>query len=339
MTDTQLVEYSVTEAQIAKLGDIYLDLTIDNLKDLEQFEAVTTARKVMKSHRVAVQNEEKALKADANAWRKKVGDRAKEIYAKIYPIENHLIEEEQKVKDEEARIQAEEAARQQKIVDDRILQLRAVDSDLPSRSYMEVATMTDEEFDTALFDATEEYKHRKEAEEKEAARLKSEREEQERIRAENEKEARRLAAEKVKQEAEARAKQDAIDSANRIEREKLAAERKAFEEKQAATERLEREKREAEEARIREEQRKKDEAEAKAKAQVERDEARAKETKRIEEMRPDAEKMRLYFYALQEIPEPELTTEWGIDGMKIFQHNLKEYISTAMHMVGVDTKA
>jgi len=70
--EKQVVEYSVVEADIAKMKSIYMDLVITDLDDDEQFKQVKEARLIVKGKRCAVENERKALKADALAWGRKV---------------------------------------------------------------------------------------------------------------------------------------------------------------------------------------------------------------------------------------------------------------------------
>ena len=88
MTETQVVEYNVTDAAIAEMSDLYMGLVITNLEDKEQFDAVRSARLVVKGKRIEVDKKRKELKADALAWGKKVQTEANRIFALIEPIEN-----------------------------------------------------------------------------------------------------------------------------------------------------------------------------------------------------------------------------------------------------------
>ena len=183
MEEIGIVKYSIVEAEIAKWKEIYMDLAIDDLESKEQFDAIHSARMVVKNGRIAIEKERKNLNSDALAWQKKVNGRAKELFALIEPIETHLQNEEQKVIDEQNRIEAEEEARQKAIVEKRIEDLLKVECPM---SFVDVAVLTDEEFDNLLMGKTLEFEERQklkaiaEAEQRaEAERLELQRKEQE----------------------------------------------------------------------------------------------------------------------------------------------------------------
>ena len=89
-------EVDITDAAIAEMSTLYMGLAITDLEDKEQFDAVHSARMVVKGKRVEVEKKRKELKADAIAWGKKVDTEAKRIFGKLEPIETHLINEENK---------------------------------------------------------------------------------------------------------------------------------------------------------------------------------------------------------------------------------------------------
>jgi len=196
--NTQIVKYSVAEAEIAKMSAIYMDLVITDLEDKEQFNQVRDARLVVKGKRVAVEKERKDLKSEALKWGKKVDGKAKLLFGLLEPIETHLQAEENKVKAEQERIEAEEAEKERIKNQFRVNELFKVGCVLP---FIEIATKSDEEYADLLqgktqeFEAEQEKKEKGEADRKaEEARLTKQKEEQD---AESE----RLAKAKAEQEA------------------------------------------------------------------------------------------------------------------------------------------
>jgi len=195
--EKQIVEYSVVEADIAQMKSVYMDLAITDLEDTEQFKQVNDARLIVKGKRCAVENERKSLKKEALEWGRKVDGRANEIFALIKPIESHLQAEEQKVLDEQERINAEADAKEKAMLKKRFDDLYAVGY---TEEPIALAVMTDDEFQCLLDDKTfafnEAQKEKAEAEAKEKKRLADE---EAARKAEDE----RLAKQKVEQEAEA----------------------------------------------------------------------------------------------------------------------------------------
>jgi len=216
--ETQVVKYSVVEADIANMKSIYMDLVITDLDDKEQFNQVKEARLVVKGKRCAVENERKALKKSALEWGRQVDGKANEIFALIEPIETHLQTEENKVIEEEKRIEREEEERQRKINQKRVDDLMAVECVMP---FLEVATMTDDEFQCLLGDKTFEFEERKKAkaeeERLEKARLAKEA-------ADRKAEDERLAKQKVEQDAKDKKQREESESLKK-EKQKLRDEK------------------------------------------------------------------------------------------------------------------
>jgi len=286
----EIVKYDITDAAIAEMENLYMGLTIDDIEDKEQLDAVHSARMVIKGKRIDVEKTRKELKADALAWGKKVDSEAKKIFAKLEPIESHLMAEEQKVIDEKARIEAEAEAKEQAIIQGRIDELHKYGVVLP---FFEVATLSDDEYVKTLTIARVKYAEEqarlnREADERRAEekRLADEREKQEQI---------------AKEQAEAQAK---INEANR----QIEADRKAIEdEKQREKERKDREAFEikaAADAKIQAEKDAKKKAEREERERIEADEAQRIEKERIEQLRPDKEKIQAWISDCQWSPEP-----------------------------------
>ena len=284
MTETQLVEYNVTDVVIAEMEKAYMCLTIKDFDDTEGFQAVHEARMVVKGKRVEVEKRRKALKADALAYGKLIDSEAKKVFTKLEPIETHLQTEEDKVINEKKRIKEEEEAKEREKIQSRLTILSGYGKIVP---FFDAAAWTDEEFVETVDKAKAEYEEIQQKAREEAAQIVREEEarkaEDERLakeRAELEAERKRIAAE----QAEAQAK---IDEANR----KIEAEKAAIEaEKKAEQERKDREKFEKDA---------KEKAEREAKAKAERDEqerlarerAETEEKARQESLKPDKDKL------------------------------------------------
>ena len=223
--------------------------------------------------------------------------------------------EQKRIADEEARKEAEK-------IDKRVADLLAVEVTMPR---IDVATMTDEEFDTLIFDKTEEWRFEQDTiAEKLAAENKRLEEEAAARRAEKE----RLdkIAEQQKIQAEALEKQQA----------ELIAKERAFQEERDRVRREEQVKIDAENARI------KAEAEAKAKAEREVKEAEERkiatenEAKRQEALRPDKEKLNRWLSDLQKSfynNAPELSTEESESIFNDIVYIFNQFITSAFDRV------
>ena len=286
--ETQVVKYSVVEADIAQMRSVYMDLVITDLEDVEQFKQVKEARLIVKGKRCAVENERKKLKSDALAWGKKVDGRAKEIFALIEPIETHLAKEEQKVLDEQKRLAEEQAMEEAERVDKRVADLLAVGVTMPR---IDVALMDDDEYQCLLGDKTFEFEERQKA----LAEAKAAEE-------------KRLADEKAEREAEAKrlAKQKA-------EQDKIAADLKKQQDE------LEAKYKEMRAEKIRAEAERRLEIDAKAKVEQEAKEASDREmaAKEAEERRfallPDKERLTEWVNSFELPSEPELDHSNAVD--------------------------
>lgn len=287
----EVVKYDITTAEIEKMKSVYMDLVITDLKDEDQFNSVKDARLVVKGKRCAVENRRKELKADALAWGKKVDTEANRIKGLLEPIETHLQNEENKVIEEQKRNEAEEKERQRKITQGRIDELLKVECVMP---FMEVATLTDEEYADLLQGKTQEWEAEQEKKAKEVAERKAEEERLAKQKAEQD----AFSAALKKQADDLAAQQKAIqDEKNRIEAEKrVEQERKAKEKFEKETrERIEREAKE----KIERESREKEEAEKRA----------AEKKAKKAEMRPDKDKAYDFANAISDIPTPEVKSD------------------------------
>ena len=239
----QVVKYDITSAAISKMNSIYMALNITDLEDKDEFKAVHDARMVVKGHRVSVEKRRKELKKGALEYGREVDNKAKGIFVLLEPIETHLQTEEDKVVEEQKRIEAEEDRKQREKISTRIMDLGRYRVILP---HLEVSTMTDEEFDTALAEAKADW----DAEEKRQANAEAARRAEdaqlEKIRKDQEAEAARLAGIQAAQEAE----QAAREAANKVREDALAVKEKAINDELAQIAQKAADKEAAEEARI-----------------------------------------------------------------------------------------
>jgi colicin import membrane protein len=316
---TEVVEYSVTDAAIAKMSADYMGLTVNGLDDKAGLAMVHSARMVVKGKRLEVEKKRKELKADALAWSQKVDSEARRITALLAPIEDHLETEEGKITAEKARLKAEDERKKQERAQARVDALARLGVSLPFLQAMEIS---EGDYQARLIIAEDEHKKEQErvaglkrfeeeraaaerkVREEEAARLAAERAELDRIRAEED-------AKRKEQEAILRAEREALEAKRReeeararVEREAIEAERRKVEDARREQERKEaiaKAEKEAAERAIREEKeriereaREKAEAEAAAKAEAERQDA----------LRPDKERLIAFAVALVSLPSP-----------------------------------
>ena len=207
MTEQQkqydVIKFDVTEAAIAKMADVYLQLRVKDVNDEEGFKAVHDARMVVVKHRTGVEKHRKALKKDALEWGRKVDAEAKKIFGKLHPIETHLTRQEAIVTNEKKRIEAAKAKALEEKMESRLETLAEYGRHM---KYQEVAIMNDDEWQECIATVIKEHRIEQErlAEEK---RIEAER--QAKIRAEQEAERERLEKIRIEQEAEMKKAQEA----------------------------------------------------------------------------------------------------------------------------------
>jgi hypothetical protein len=93
--ETALIEADITDTKIAGMKDKYFQLSVEDKEDNVGFQAVTTARKEVKSFRVSVEKFAKELRTPATLFQKAVISKEKEIVGKITEIEDYLISQEE----------------------------------------------------------------------------------------------------------------------------------------------------------------------------------------------------------------------------------------------------
>lgn len=291
----EIIKYDVNEAEIAKLSDIYMNLTIKDFEDIEGFEAVHSGRMVMVKHRTAIDKLRKRTNEDAQTFIKTNNTNAKKLLALMEPIETHLKEEEGKITKEKERIKAEEDRLKKERVEKRVNALLALGVVV---AFIDVAMMSDEDFTKLLAESEESY----------VTKLNTQEEERLAKEAEKKKLAEDLAkADALKKELDAKAKElEEKEKKLQTEREAIEAEKEA-EHKRAAE--LEAKEKLEEELKIQAEKDAQEKVEREAREKKEREEAEEKEKARQEALRPDKEKLLLWVDAILSVPEPELASD------------------------------
>ena len=296
----QIVKYDVTEAAISEMRSLYMDLIVKDIDDKDGFEAVHSARMVVKGKRIAVEKQRKDFKADALEYGKRVDAEAKKIFALLGPIESHLQEQEDVVINERKRIQAEKEAAEQARIHDMVDAFASVGRTVP---FFELATMSDDEF-TKLYNATKKGFEAEQSRIAEEKRLEIERLEKERL--EREAEAKRLADE--------RAELDKIKAEQEAERKRLKEEQDKIDAEKRKAERIAFEKQALENARIAAEKATKEKADREAAEKVAAEAKAKEEAERAEKLRPDKEKLIAFARFLQKgVKYPELSTSEAKD--------------------------
>jgi hypothetical protein len=218
-TDTRLIPLRSHDVAIAKLQPaLQYDITTDA-------KLVDRARKDAKQVRCAIESARKKLVEDAVTWQREVNAVAKDITARVSPIEEHCERIEAEHAAEKKRKQEEAAAAEKaRRIAGRIAEARAlrISDEAKARVMPEMQLAapfeSDEMWAERIKSAMQidtviaEEKAAAAARKAEEARLKAEREELARQRAEIEAERKRLADEQAKREAEERAKRQAEEA-------------------------------------------------------------------------------------------------------------------------------
>jgi hypothetical protein len=333
---TELIKFDVTEQQIARMGEEFAGITFDNPKN---YEAGTKALRTLRELRVGVKETHHTLKAESLAFGRRVDAAAKHYTALLEEIEAPLLAAKSAVDTEKLRLKAEKEAAEKAAVEAQIRAEReAEEARLKAIRDAEQADIDRQkaELGAELLKLDAE---RREAAERERvateARQAVERAERERVAKEQAAERERMAAERRKLEDEQKAERDRAAA----ERQKLDEERRAVERekdrvaregiRQAAEEaaklNAEREAIETERRAVAAEKERLDrleferqaaitaEANARAKAEEERvaaEEARIAQAEReaaalarLEALRPDREKLRMFARQIRSLLE------------------------------------
>ncbi len=322
------IAYTPSEQQITDWAKEFFPLVITDLNDKAMVKRVHDARMIVRDARITIEKTRVALKAEALEYGRRVDSEAKRHSQRVEEIERHLTAQEGKVEAEKARVKKEKEDAARAVLQKRVALLAAVSlhgiCHLPPS---QVETMTEQQFQDTLGDATDEFNaaqaaiaEKERAAKAEAERLAKEKADLDRQRAEQEAEKKRLADEQAKLDAEKKRIADEEAAKDRVaENERIAKE--AAERARIETE--ERMKREAAEAKAKaereaaevKERQEREAAEAKARAEAEEAAAKAKteaeEAARLkaEAMRPDKEKLLAFADYVAAIELPKLSVE------------------------------
>jgi len=295
---TQIVEYSVTDAELASLATKYA--AVPDAATPEGYEEIKTCLREITPLRTAVEKRRKELKKDALEWGRKVDSEAKRITQALVDIETPHREAKKAIDEEAARLEEEARAVEERRIESIQARINEMGLGMTGHGGMSVDTIDSmlqgldtcyEGFDFQEFAGAAEVerdrvrKHllaamteRKKFDE-EQANIEAEKRAIEKERAEQDRIAKEHAERQAELDAQAaaqRREQEAIDQRKREEEaKKLAAEREEARKVQQEKERLEREA-------------------AEQKAAAEAEAAAVAEAKRQDELRPDVEKLQAW---------------------------------------------
>lgn len=316
ITDSEMLsKYGVDLAQIEAVRAECAGKTFDtpsNYKD--GVKALARARDT----RVGIDKRRKELKADALEYGRRVDSVARELTSLISPIEDDL--QAKKDASDEAKRIAKEAEERRK------------------KEELEAKIRAEREAEEARLKAEREAKEKQLAEERaafeaEKARLAEEqrvrdeaaRVERERVEREQEAERQRIAAERTALEAEQKRIRDEAEAKARAERARMAEEQRRIDVQREAIEAEKRRIDQAENERIAREKAEKEAAERVERDRIEAEERRvaqleqeAERQRRLETLKPDADKIHEFAAKLSEaiLSGPELATEEANEFMR-----------------------
>jgi len=282
----QKIDTAITEAfkidifKVQQMVKGYQTLTLEP-EDEESYKICRTALTSCIRTRTGIDKRRLKLNKDDQDKIKARNAAAKQLTAIVEPAESHLTA---LVKGEDARkeaIEAEEAEKESQRMQERMYALAKVDCIM---TFIEIATMTDEEFNDLYMGKTLEFEERQQVKAEEEAK-ENERKKLEEI---------RLAEERMKQ-AEIEAQQKA--EAERLEKIKadLDAQAKAIQDEKNRIAREEADKQAAENAKIQAAKDAEDLAKHQAKEAAEAEEKKKAEAERQEMLKPDKEKIDGWF--------------------------------------------
>ena len=332
--NTGLAAFDKKKADLEALAQSAAEITINGIEDKEGYKLADAKRKELKKERVAITNEGKEMRSILTQVGKGIIEKEKELTSIIEGEEQRLVDEQNKIDAEKERIKQEEIKRQEAIINDRINTLSGYGFQI---DYSEIKAMDDATFNQYAEAAKVQFE-KAEEERKETERLEAEKAEKERL--EKEAEAKRLADERAELErlrAEAAEAQRVIDEANKARQAEIDAENKRIADEKAAIEaekaRIQKEKDDAEAAKRREQElkeaREKAAEEARLKAiqdakdaeiaKKEAEQKAAEEAKIKADQAPDKIKINEYIKSIQEIDVPAMKSAKGKKTMAAIQ--------------------
>jgi hypothetical protein len=172
------------EADLNLLAEQFKGLTIKGVDDKLGFATLRDARITLKSRRIQIEKDGKALRENAVKFQKRVIEREKQLIAIIEPTENALYMEEKRIEEQKEVIRLEKERKENERIQNRVTALAQFSF---AMDLYELKIMPDAEFTELLLKVQDEYNQ----EQQRLAEVKAEEEkqrqaEQERIRLERE---------------------------------------------------------------------------------------------------------------------------------------------------------
>jgi hypothetical protein len=235
---TDLAVYDSKQAQLEEFKK-YSAYEIDGIKDTKGYIKVQHARKLVKSARTNVEVIRKSLKEKVLKCGKAIDTRAKKLTAELLAIENPLKEKEKAIDNEKAAIKEQKANEHRELIQGRVAALlnlgcnyvegnyyygdsHVYSVDIDAEEWKKVVVNVGEWRAAEDNRKAEEERIKKEAEDKAKVKRKIEREELERQRKEQE----QIAKEQAEAQAEIDAQRKAAEKTQRKEQEAIDAENK-----------------------------------------------------------------------------------------------------------------
>ena len=156
-------------------------LKIESVEDKQTINQVSTIRKELKKARVDIENEGKAMRDPLTKISKSISAKENELVAIIEPTEKTLLAQEKWVKDEEARIEAEEKRKEDERIQNRIDRLAEYGYGIDINF---LKGLDDEQFEGVVTQAKAEYEKEVAAKAEQARQEQAQREQDEKDRAE-----------------------------------------------------------------------------------------------------------------------------------------------------------
>lgn len=186
--ETALAQLQPGDAEIAAIKEQYLQITVAGVDDQAGYGVAHKALMHVVKMRTTLDKMRLAAGSDARKFIEQVNTRAKELFAQLEPIEDHLKRQKAVVDDERKRLEQlaadRKVAERKALLDGRFAKLRACNSPLSPWS---IEMLSDEEFEAVLEEAQRldaAKRAEREAAEQAAAHAREEREAEERAKRE-----------------------------------------------------------------------------------------------------------------------------------------------------------
>lgn len=202
---TGLAAFEIKKSELEELKKEVEGLDITSIDDKASIKTVSEARKKLKSARIEIEKDAKAMRDGLTERSRFISQKEKELVDIIEPTEKELLKKEKWIKDENDRIEREAKEAEEKIIQDRIDRLATYDCEI---NLVHLKGLADEEFDKVVASAKKQF-------DLEQAEIK----EQERIKEENRKELEQLRQQKAESDRIIKEQQDKIE-ADRLGKEK-----------------------------------------------------------------------------------------------------------------------